>query len=88
VALVIGNSNYSNAGVLPNPVNDARAIAATLSRLGFAVTDYYDVTREKMGRALKDFGDRAEGAEWAVVFLQAMAWRSMAPPISSQSMPS
>jgi tetratricopeptide (TPR) repeat protein len=68
VALVIGNSNYSNAGVLPNPVNDARAIAATLSRLGFAVTDYYDVTREKMGRALKDFGDRAEGAEWAVVF--------------------
>jgi uncharacterized caspase-like protein len=54
--------------VLPNPANDARAIAAALTRLGFAVTDQYDLSREKMGRALKDFGDRAEGAEWAVVF--------------------
>ena len=68
VALVIGNSNYAHAGVLANPVNDARAIAATLGRLQFAVTEHYDLTREKMGRALKDFGDRAEGAEWAVVF--------------------
>ena len=68
VALVIGNSNYANTGVLPNPTNDARAIAAALNRLGFAVTEHHDLTREKMGRALKDFGDRAEGAEWAVVF--------------------
>jgi len=68
VALVVGNSDYAHAGILPNPVNDARAIAAALRRLGFAVTDHYDLTREKMGRALKDFGDRVEGAEWAVVF--------------------
>jgi tetratricopeptide (TPR) repeat protein len=69
VALVIGNSNYSNAGALTNPRNDAKAMAASLRRLGFGyVIELHDLSREQMGRALKDFGDRAEGAEWAVVF--------------------
>jgi uncharacterized caspase-like protein len=69
VALVIGNSNYTHAGLLGNPSNDARAVAATLRRLGFAeVMERYDATREAMGQALKDFGDLAENAEWAVVF--------------------
>ena len=69
VALVIGNSKYMHASVLANPSNDARAMAATLRRVGFAeVMERYDVSREAMGQALKDFGDLAEGAEWAVVF--------------------
>ena len=69
VALVIGNSNYLHAGILANPTNDARAMAAILRRVGFAeVMERYDVSREAMGKALKDFGDLAEGAEWAVVF--------------------
>ena len=69
VALVIGISNYSNAGVLKNPKNDATATAASLRRLGFTkVIERYDLTRELMGQALKEFGDLAEGAEWAVVF--------------------
>ena len=69
VALVIGNSNYASAGLLTNPANDARAVAGALRRLGFTeVLEHYDMSREKMGRALRDFGDRAEGAEWAVVF--------------------
>jgi tetratricopeptide (TPR) repeat protein len=69
VALVIGNSNYTHAGILTNPNNDARAMATTLRRLGFAeVMERYDATREAMGQALKDFGDLAENAEWAVVF--------------------
>src|SRR5262249_35167700 len=67
VALVIGNSNYIAVGQLPNPKNDARAMAATLRRLGFSeVIEQYDVTREMMGQAVKEFGDRAEGAEWAL----------------------
>jgi len=37
VALVIGNGAY-RAGALANPVNDARAMAATLKSLGFEVT--------------------------------------------------
>ena len=69
VALVIGNSNYTHAGLLTNPANDGRAVAGALRRLGFTqVFEHYDMSRDKMGRALRDFGDSAEGAEWAVVF--------------------
>ena len=69
VALVIGNSNYAHAGLLTNPKNDARAMSAVLRRLDFGiVTEHYDLNREAMFRAIKEFGDRAEGAEWAVVF--------------------
>jgi hypothetical protein len=39
VALVLGNSNYKNAAVLPNPVNDAAAVAATLKGAGFDIVD-------------------------------------------------
>jgi uncharacterized caspase-like protein len=44
-------------------------VAASLRRLGFGyVGELFDVSREQFGRALKDFGDQAENAEWAVVF--------------------
>ena len=69
VALVIGNAKYTSVGELINPLNDARGMATSLRRLGFDhVTELYDLSREKMGRALKEFGDWAERAEWAVVF--------------------
>jgi tetratricopeptide (TPR) repeat protein len=69
VALVIGNSNYLQGPPLTNPKNDARAIAAGLRRLGFAeVIERYELGREAMTQALKDLGDRAEGAEWVVVY--------------------
>ncbi len=69
VALVIGNSNYQRVGLLANPANDARAVAVALRRLGFAeVVELFDLDQAAMTRALKDFGDRAQGAEWAVVF--------------------
>ena len=35
VALVIGNSNYRSVAALPNPQRDAKAVAATLQKLGF-----------------------------------------------------
>ena len=69
VALVIGNSTYAHAGPLTNPKNDAVGVAASLRRLGFdQVFELHDLTREQMGKALKDFGDVAEAAQWAVVF--------------------
>ena len=69
VALVIGNSDYASAGLLGNPKNDAKAMAAAFRRLGFSdVAEGYDLSREAMGRMLKQFGDRTEGADWAVVF--------------------
>ncbi len=69
VALVIGNSAYANVGTLPNPSNDAHAIALAFRRLGFSdVMEHHDLNLPAMGQALRDFGDRAAGAEWAVVF--------------------
>jgi len=69
IALVIGNSNYAHAAQLPNPKNDAGAMAASLRRIGFGeVMELYDLDRAAMGQALKHFGDLAESADWAVVF--------------------
>jgi tetratricopeptide (TPR) repeat protein len=69
VALVIGNSAYVHSGKLANPANDARSMAEALRRLNFGeVIERYDLSREAMGQVIKEFGDRAEGAEWAVVF--------------------
>ncbi len=69
VALVIGNSSYIHANQLGNPRNDASAVAASLRRLQFGqVIELYDQSREQMSQALKNFGDLAEGADWAVVY--------------------
>jgi tetratricopeptide (TPR) repeat protein len=69
VALVIGNAAYANVPTLANPKNDARAVAASLRRLGFAdVVERHDLTRAAMTRALQEFGELAENADWAVVY--------------------
>ena len=69
VALVIGNSAYQKADRLPNPVSDARGIAAALKGLGFAtVQEGYDLGRDAMLKSLKSFGEAAKGADWAVVY--------------------
>ena len=56
VALVIGNAAYDSAP-LRNPVNDARAMAATLRELGFAVSALENASLTEMKRAIDDFGD-------------------------------
>jgi len=56
VGLVIGNAAYDMAP-LRNPVNDARAMAATLRTLGFEVTALENATLTDMKRAIDDFGD-------------------------------
>ena len=69
IALVIGNSAYAYAGELRNPANDAKAITAVLRRVGFTeVVDKYDLGLAQMTAALKDFGDRAAGADWAIIY--------------------
>src|SRR5262245_34286309 len=55
-ALVIGNSAYgAEVGPLPNPVNDATDMAATLQSLGFEVTLVLNATRQQMEDALAAF---------------------------------
>ena len=56
-ALVIGNGAFQDAP-LPNAVNDARDMAQSLTRSGFAVVVLEDVDLVRMARALRDFGDR------------------------------
>jgi hypothetical protein len=69
VALVVGIGAYDNVKPLPNPVNDAHSIAEALRHLGFAeVIELHDANLAGMQRALKDFGDDAASADWAVVF--------------------
>jgi len=59
VALVIGNSDYkSPTPKLPNPINDARLMAATLSGLGFDVDVRIDLSRDKMDEAFRAHRDR------------------------------
>lgn len=68
VALVIGNSAYRSVAALPNPANDAAAIAAALRRLGFAVNLITDASFDDMRRGLIAFGRDAAGADMAAVF--------------------
>jgi formylglycine-generating enzyme required for sulfatase activity len=61
VALVIGNGAYPMAG-LRNPVNDARAVTATLKALRFDVLAYENLNEKDMRRAIDAFGDRLRGS--------------------------
>jgi len=68
VALVIGNGKYAHAAALPNPTNDARDVSAALKRLGFAVTEGYDLDRSGMERTIREFGRVVDGTAVALTF--------------------
>lgn len=68
VALVIGIGTYKNLSSLPNPVGDAKAIAASLRGRGFEVFEHYDLGRGDLLNALEDFQVAASDAEVALVY--------------------
>lgn len=68
IALVIGNSAYRKVVQLPNPVNDAADMAASLTRLGFTVKHLTDLDYNAFRLALIDFGNAAKTADKAVLF--------------------
>ena len=68
IALVIGNSNYTNSSALKNPVNDATDVAKKLESLGFTVIRSLDQTKRGMETAINDFGIRAQGYDVALFF--------------------
>ena len=55
VALVIGNGAYARVRPLPNPTNDARAMAKSLRDIGFVVTEGTDLDRTAMQATIRDF---------------------------------
>jgi hypothetical protein len=65
-ALVIGNSDYSDAQRLENASSDARAIAKKLRTLGFQVMERHDQSRSGMRDSLRKFHTHLEGAKDAV----------------------
>jgi hypothetical protein len=69
VALVIGNSAYRHAARLPNPANDAPAVADMFRRARFEVVETKrDLGNAEMRRALRDFADRSSSADIAVIY--------------------
>lgn len=66
IALVIGNAAYPQP--LLNPVNDARAMAERLRRLGFEVLLRTDINSTQLQKASAEFSTQARGADIALVF--------------------
>src|SRR5258707_9525263 len=61
VALVIGNSNYQNVTQLPNPANDAKAVAELLNSAGFEVIAATDLNHNQMIQVIQDFSAKIAG---------------------------
>jgi uncharacterized caspase-like protein len=55
MALVLGNSKYSNLPALVNPANDALLLSENLQKLGFTVTALTDQTQSQMKSAIAHF---------------------------------
>ena len=68
VALVIGNSAYEHAPVLKNPKNDAEAMSAVLTKLGFEVVTGIDLTHVAFARTVGQFRKKLKGAKVGLFF--------------------
>ena len=68
VALVIGNDAYSSVPVLQKAAADARTMAASLSKLGFAVDSGVNISRTETNRKLQDFLNRIEPGDVALFY--------------------
>lgn len=55
VALVIGQSNYRAVVALPNPANDAKAVAKLLGDAGFEVQSAADLSQNELREKIGDF---------------------------------
>ncbi|MGY8706206.1 caspase family protein [Bradyrhizobium sp. 18BD] len=68
MALIIGNGAYAHVKALPNPPNDARAVAKSLRDIGFTVSEGVDLDRAAMQKMTRDFLRDAARAQVAVVY--------------------
>src|SRR5258706_13766918 len=68
VALLIGNSAYSNAASLRNPRNDAADMADTLKKLGFEVELGLDLDQKSFATTIEVFARALDGAEVGLFF--------------------
>ncbi len=68
VALVIGNSKYEHLGTLPNTLNDAQSMTASLKEMGYETTTLIDANDVAFRRELRNFSLKSSNASIAVVF--------------------
>ena len=68
VALVIGNSDYTELPDLANPSRDASAMAAALEGLGFDVTHGVDVGYRQLTGLVREFSRDLTNADVALVY--------------------
>ena len=69
VALVIGNSTYTNSADLQGrPLNDANDMAATLESIGFKVIKAIDANLQEMNDAIRSFGKENKLADVALFY--------------------
>lgn len=68
VAFVIGNSVYQTVPSLPNPKNDAAAVAQALKKSGFEVVSAIDLDRVGFDQAFQKFVRSLHGADISVFY--------------------
>jgi hypothetical protein len=68
IALVIGESRYSNLPRLLNPERDARSIADTLQKMGYETQLLLDASDDGIRKAIRKFANESGRANVAVVF--------------------
>src|SRR4029078_9911269 len=68
VALGICNGAYARVRPLPNPTNDARAMAKSLRDIGFVVTEGTDLDRTAMQATIRAFLRDAARSQVALVY--------------------
>ncbi|MGE0675200.1 MAG: caspase family protein [Methylibium sp.] len=89
VALVIGNAAYPGPAALVNPVNDARAMSATLKTLGFTVVDLKDASLSQMSQAVAQVRQSLAGKKGIGVLYYAghglqVDFRNFMVPVDAQ----
>ena len=68
MALIIGNSNYTNLPKLSNPSRDAKSVAETLAAMGYKTRILLDGTEQIIRREIRQFAGDSEKADVALVF--------------------
>jgi uncharacterized caspase-like protein len=69
IALVIGNGAYHKVGSLPNPVNDAKAIAGMFQAARFdEVALHENLGIRELRQAIKEFSDLARDADTVALY--------------------
>jgi len=67
-ALVIGNDSYKSVSKLLNAREDAKAIASSLTSVGYQVTLKLDLNEKEMKAALRVFSSQVQGGDEALFF--------------------